>query len=905
MSGRANRLRPPHGLRGGCLALFIVGFCASALSAPVTECVSTAAFPHPLESNDASWVPAVSADGRYVAFVSLASNLVAGDTNGDFDVFVRDRQGDSTTLVSVSAAGGPADGSSFMPAISANGRYVAFASSAGNLIPADGNAHQDIFVRDRVAGVTERVSVGVGGAPPNGYSSYPSISADGRYVAYESEASNLVSGDANGVSDVFVYDRVTGQTRRVSVSSNGSGGNGASWLGAISADGGFVAFLSDATNLVDNDTNGRTDVYVHNLQSGSTRRVSVGWDGSEPDANCDWPSISADGSRIAFESAATNLVFGDNNDAIDVFVRDMRTRETLRVSVATGGAEAHGHSTSASISADGSVVGFRSEASDLVPGDKKGLPDIFAHVIATNETTRVSVGLGGVDAGDYSETPSVSADGVIVAFASRAANLVADDKNGEWDVFVYDGRARLTSRVSLGPLCRQANEASNNPAVSADGRFVAFSSFAHNLVSDDNPGTEDVFLRDTASGATTRISLGRQGVPPNGPCTTPAISADGIKIAFVSYASNLADDDTNGFADVYLYDTVTSRMDRVSLTDEGGEANGSNYQPSVSADGRYVAFSSSATNLVRDDTNGRDDVFVRDRQNGRTWRVSVSSSGAQGNGNSGAPAISADGEWIAFVSQADNLVDKDRNGRSDVFLHSTVTGETRMVSIASDGAQANDQCGYPALAADGRFVAFVSGATNLVPHDTNGVADVFVHEVKSGETARVSVSSSGLQASGSSSYPSISGDGRYVAFACSAANLVPGDTNQQADVFVHDRWTGVTRRASVSTQGAEADGNSGLVALSADGRYVAFVSAASNLAAEASMTYQNIYRRGVLSDAVPYTLAEAAAALAVAGGLSLPADVERLDVDQPAANRITLGDALAIARKVAGLSTNP
>jgi Tol biopolymer transport system component len=321
----------------------------------------------------------------------------------------------------------------------------------------------------------------------------------------------------------------------------------------------------------------------------------------------------------------------------------------------------------------------------------------------------------------------------------------------------------------------------------------------------------------------------------------PAISADGRFVAFESGASNLVSGDSNGQSDVFVHDRQTGATERVSVDSAGNQADGGSGKPAISADGRFIAFESDATNLVAGDTNGESDVFVRDRQTGVTERVSVDSEGNQAAGGSGddeaaggsgAPAISADGRFVAFASAATNLVDGDANSKSDVFVHDRQTGATERVSVDGHGNEGDGSSTWPAISADGRFVAFESMATNLVSRDFNRDQDIFVHDRQTGATERVSVSSDGKQASSPSDVPSISADGRLVAFVSGANNLVPGDTNRFyfADVFVHDRQTGATERVSVNSAGNQGNDYSGLPAISADGRFVAFLSLAGDLA---------------------------------------------------------------------------
>jgi Tol biopolymer transport system component len=244
---------------------------------------------------------------------------VPGDTNGASDVFLRDRLAGVTRRVSVGAVG-QANGDSAEPSISADGRFVAFSSQASNLVPGDTNGTSDIFVRDMLTGVTRRVSVGAAGQA-NGGSLSPAISADGRFVAFNSYASNLVPGDTNGTTDIFVRDLLARVTRRVSVGPAGQGNSDSSGAPAISADGRYVAFFSHASNLVPGDTNGAYDIFVRDLLAGVTRRVSVGASG-QGNRDSLAPAITADGRSVAFVSASFNLVTHDTNRAWDVFVRD-------------------------------------------------------------------------------------------------------------------------------------------------------------------------------------------------------------------------------------------------------------------------------------------------------------------------------------------------------------------------------------------------------------------------------------------------------------------------------------------------------------------------------------------------------------------------------------------------------
>jgi Tol biopolymer transport system component len=285
------------------------------------------------------------------------------------------------------------------------------------------------------------------------------------------------------------------------------------------------------------------------------------------------------------------------------------------------------------------------------------------------------------------------------------------------------------------------------------------------------------------------------------------VSRDGRYVAFAT-SDPLEAGDTNQAIDVYLWDRVADTREWISRRPDGGVANGTSFQPSISGDGRYIAFSSIATNLVAGDTNGANDIFVHDRETGATVRASVSSSGAQATGNSGVPSLSDDGTVVAFSSSAFDLIALDTNGVSDIFVRDLSAGTTARVSARSGGGEADRSSSAPVLSGDGKVVAFVSTATNLVNGDGNNVSDVFVHDRTTGITERASVSSVGVEASAASVTPALSHDGRFVAFRSQATNLVPQGS---AGTYVRDRQ-------SPSTIAVGAFGNS--VTMSADSRYV-------------------------------------------------------------------------------------
>ncbi|MBI4728935.1 MAG: PD40 domain-containing protein [Acidobacteria bacterium] len=395
------------------------------------------------QSSGPSAYPAVSADGRYVAFTSWASDLVPGDTNGWPDVFVRDRATGETTRVSVSSSGKQGNGPSGYPSISADGRYVVFESAGTKLDEPPLRGVGGIYVHDRSTGTTSLVSVTVGNERSQG--EFAVISGNGRYVAFWSGDPRLVSDKIDSTYDVFVRDLDTQTTGRIVC-----GWDSEFWLQglSISFDGQYVAFpcRSSPGPVV------FSQVYVVDRQSSDRGIASVSSGGDSGNASSAFPSISADGRYVAFDSGARNLVPNDSAPGTEVFVRDRLLQQTRRVSLATSGEQQRWalcvfgpqpscpglEAHSLRPSIGGTRIAFQSYAGNLAPDDTNFAPDIFVHDLSTGETERVSVSTGRRQANNQSDWPAMSADGIVVVYGSLASNLVPDDTNGTWDVFAYD-----------------------------------------------------------------------------------------------------------------------------------------------------------------------------------------------------------------------------------------------------------------------------------------------------------------------------------------------------------------------------------------------------------------------------------------------------------------------------------
>ena len=410
------------------------------------------------------------------------------------------------------------------------------------------------------AGTTVRVSVGAGGQQGNSVSFSPSLSGDGRYVAFQSVASNLVANDSNGAGlDVFVRDRQAGTTTLASVRVGDTSGDREADLDGtfISRSGRYVVFGSNATDLVPNDTNGDYDVFVRDLVARTTRLVSVGSAGQQSDSFSYPMAISATGQFVVFASSATNLVAGVP-DTILLYVRDLKTGKTTLESRRPDGRPSAGLAYGgASITPDGHYLAFAFEGSDLVTG-----------------------------------------------------HLLSDT-----NIFLRDRWTGRTVLVSAAPDGTPANDRSFDPFISDNGRLVAFNSSASNLVPNDTNFQGDVFVRDVASGTVDLVSVARNGQPPRGDLggsTALGMTPDGRRVLFASGAPDLVPGDTNFAFDTFVRDRVARVTTRVDVKASGGQSNRGSYgDGAISTDGSIVAFSSNGDHLVPGDTNGDTDVFVR------------------------------------------------------------------------------------------------------------------------------------------------------------------------------------------------------------------------------------------------------------------------------------------------------
>ncbi|MFK5984834.1 MAG: hypothetical protein QM479_05365 [Pseudomonadota bacterium] len=782
----------------------------------------------------------ISKDGNVIAFISNGTDLVTtpADTNRRYDVFIYNKTTQTTKMVSVDSSGNQLANGGQEPSVSADGRYIAFLSYDSN------NSQYAVYLHDALTGNTSLVSLTETGSIPNNSSYRPQISANGNAVVFTSGATDLVANDTNGVTDTFIRDLVNQTTKRLSVNSSGAEGNDGSYNPSISDNGLYVAYQSNANNLVLGDTNNEADIFVVNTSTTiKPVRVSINSAGDEANDSSYYPSISGDGNFIAFLTDANNLVAGDTNSNGDIIVVNNSTiTQPVRVNLNTDGSQANAYSYYPDLSTDGRHISFASEATNLVNNDNNNTTDAFVHDKNTGITTRVSVDSNGAETNQQSGLIRISGNGQDIAYLS------ADSPSfNHSDAFVYSSGQKIRVHNNTQgnyPQTSPSHSITSNSS-SADGRYIVFSSNAFNLLASNmNEGT-NIFLRDTLTNTTKLINSATDGSKADNHSSHSSISSDGRYILFESDATNLVANDTNNTRDIFRYDTNTQEIIRVSMATGGViESNGNSENPSMSSDGRYIIFKSVASNLVANDTNGSPvkDVFVYDTVTKNTNRVSVNSNGDQGTGGKSnnfiygdSPSVSLNGDIFVFSSRYTNLVNNDNNNVSDIFIHIKSTGETRRISVDANGGEANNVSGYPIISPDANYITFQSDASNLVSSDTNSTSDIFLLNRTTGLITRVSVDSNGLQANGSSFSPSISDDGQFISFTSYASNLVANDTDYDQDIFVHNIQTGETRLMSLDNQNTQFT-DVGRSALSGDAQSITYIAASVN------SEYSGIYR---------------------------------------------------------------
>ena len=680
-------------------------------------------------------------------------------------------------------------GSSQLPIVSADGRYVLFASTANNLMVMSNGAPMpvltmpslNVYLRDCASNTTTLVSInltGTGGG--NGDSLPAGISTNGQYVLFESAAGNLVANDTNNASDVFVRDLVNGTTTLVSVNTNGWSGSGVSRNSAMTPDGRYVAFVSAASDLVSGDTNGIPDVFVRDLQAQTTTLVSVG---ATPNfflpGSSESPEITPDGRYVAFYSTATNLVAGVTNMG-EIYVRDLTAGNTIWASAGahtifqsvTGGTNEV--SCNFSLSADGQFVGFEA-CSNPPSGSNSGI--ILRYNVQTGATDLVYSNAT-VLIGSFANLHNLdmTPDGRFIAFVANVGNTSLTNTA----IYLWDAQTGTNTLVSPdqttgGP----AIGVCDSPVVSTNGQYVAFLCGGTNLVPNPLFAQYHLYLRDVQAGITTLVDVDTNGMGSGvNAITVPSMSDDGSIVAFDAPDGNIVANDRNHDNDIFVRDLTAQTTEMVSardpslpsLTPSGGAS--AFTACSVSANGRYVAFFSDADNVTPNDTNGYRDVFVRDLMTGTNIPVSLNTNGVVGDGISTDPAISGDGRYVAFTSSANDLVANvtynAQYNAQNVFVRDLQAGTTTLVSVSTNGINSGNGDSFsPTISADGRYVLFHSIASNLAAGSFgSGYENLFLRDLQTGATYALTSGGSGTGVYAASMTP----DGQNIAFV----GVVPG-----------------------------------------------------------------------------------------------------------------------------------
>ncbi len=829
--------------------------------------------------NSSAYGDAITPDGRYVEFESSATDLTPGNDAGHNQVFMRDMVTGQTKIVSLDT-NGISGGSSYSYGgeISANGRYVFYTSYAQDLTAQPLTGNGDVFMRDTWSNITTLVSVSTNGATGSDKGSYlDAITPDGRYVVFESYSSNLSPVPAtNSVDNLFLRDTVAGTTTLVTVNPAGTqSASGYSSNPGITPDGAWIVFASHATNLTaDIITNGSQNVFLRSLTSGSTVLVSVGTNGlagTKSSYASYGPCVSSNGQFVVFGSYASNLSpLASGITSEEVFVRDMLNGTNRLVSVdAAGTNAAAGYAEDPQISLDGRFVVFDSIARDLTTNLDYGYDNVFVADLASNTMTLASVSTNG-SASTGSSQEQITPDGHCVVFESADDTLAPGAPYNTGEIYRNDpvgGGIGATAPVSAS-FSRTANN--NSPAtmfsMSSNGRWIAFDSYALNLVQNQTNGNGSIFLADTLSNTLTILNLNTNGALPNNSGFGPMISADGNVVAFNSSASDLV---TNPVNDAYNYNVfaynVTNRtMNLVSVNHSGGSDNGSSSLVGLSTDGRFVVFTSYSTNLTAVTITNNDywqHLYVRDLLQGTTTMVDVTTNGLPGDSNAGTGSITSDGRFIAFTSASDWLVPGVSNVTGSfqdyqIYRRDMVAGSNVLVSATPFGGPTTNEFGVyysqPLISSDGRYVVFESSSLDLLFGNTNTFSQVYERDLLAQETRLVSVNLPGT--SGGNSYatgvPVMTPDGRFVAFPSYADDLTANTgANNTQNVFVRDTVGKTTTLVSVNDSGSgAANAQSGSPVISSDGRYVVFQSFATDLVPGAFLPgVGNIYRRDLMT----------------------------------------------------------
>lgn len=891
--------------------------------------VNTPPVAAPAGGSGDSLAPIITPDGRYVLFASSANNLVLNNSANPapatmppvMNIFLRDRLKQTTTLVSVSLDGaGMGNGDSIPAGISTNGQFALFESAANNLVAGDTNGVNDVFVRDLAGGVTTLVSVSTNGGAANGTSRSSVITPDGRYVAFVSAAGNLAPGATNGIPNVFVRDLQAGTTTLASPGAMPVSTASSSELPLITPDGRYVAFYSTATNLVAGVTNSG-EIYVRDLIQGTTTWASTNSRsilqslGTNCALSCN-QAISDNGQLIAYEACPPA-----GHGVVLQYNLGTGLTEVVNTNVAGILPGLELNERNLSMTPDGRFIAFVPDVQGI-NSEATINTGIALWDGQSNTTAAVNLDINQIPVtNSIFDWPAITPDGRFIAFVSDATNLTANPVAAGFHLYVRDMEAGADTLIDadtngIGSM----SNLMTFPRMSDDGSIVAFDGLDGSLVANDNNHAYDVFARNLAAGSTELISSGLTGLPsltPNGSCfiSSSSVSTNGQYIAFGSSADNLAPGDANGLRDVFVHDAVSGANVLASVNTNGVPGNGLSTAPALSGNGRFVAFTSGSSDLVANDTNTVTQIFLRDLQADATSLVSAGTNGGPGDGASYSPAISDDGRYVLFWSDADNLVPGSiGNSNGNLFWRDTQSGTNRAVTSFTSSASMEPVTA--AMTPDGRRIAFstvnndsenatfyvwdavlnkniytnsasygisygIYNQTRISPdgnravfYTTNqvvlvnltngsqvafensfsragcqfsadsqwiafvaGTNQIYLYNFAAGTNVLVSAGANGYCDS-----PAISANGRFVAYRSDATNLAANDTNGVPNIFLYDSLSGTTTLVSASPLGdAPANGRSLNPVFSGDGQTLVWESWANNLAGQDFNQWCNLY----------------------------------------------------------------
>jgi len=854
-----------------------------------------------------SAAPRFSADGQFLLFTSTANNLVTNDDLANFsDIFLHDLAASSNRLISISTNGvGGGNGDSSGACLSSNAQIIAFQSLASNLASNDNNGVVDVFVRDLAAGLTRLVSANPSGtASGNGRSFNPVITPDGRWVAFESQATDLVAGDNNSIQDVFLRDLQTSTSYLVSVGAQGASRRSTS--ASLSDDGQRVAFESNAQFFSSNLTASLGEVYVRDRVANATIWASSNLYALTAAAHKTYrafnPALSGDGLYLAFKTAPSlsvtatgaslyvfdlqsgqlSLLATNTTDATlpeispdgrwvafeagtNVYLWDRNTGTNTLVSVDVSGlGPANGTSTRPALNPNGGKVLFFSDAANLTTNSVNGKTQLYLRDLASSSTQLVSARPDGSSGGDLSASRAdLDPSGTRVTFESDDERLVADDYNQASDVFLRDTATQLTRLISARapglPSKTPAGRATlGHDALSADGRYAVLSAFDSVLVPGDRNAAEDAFLGDLATGANLALAYpGGANLGPNVATIAPLLSANGEQAAFFqrNYGSPFTDQ-------LYVYSLLQQTNRLISRAwNNALPAAGSSRRASFDRSGSRMTFESDAPDITPADSNNAPDVFLWDSAYGSNLLVSVNLAGtASGNFASINPLISRDGRWVVFRSRATDLVTHPsvNSATYQLYARDLSSNTTALISVDSLGNWMS--ASNPIISADSRAVLFSGPKASLFAYNLyagtstlvctqclnaspsadarwvvfealGAVRNVVLADLQTSSTNLISTNRFGTGGGNAASFaPQISYDGRYVAFLSRASDLVQGVSNGWAQVFVWDRLSNhITLQSSSILQNGPGNGPSFNPTLGSDGRTVLFQSYASDL----------------------------------------------------------------------------